>query len=156
MSGATIKGTLTQGQNRPQKRKTQLGNRAHSANCLIIVYSHDEPRRAVFLQSEREERLLDGDPGKEEATNDDNSIVTMHPNTMELLLLSHSTQILSRSPKRSNPHSAHDPAPRYGPSEASPRTRRAISASLEASPPRPSTAHHSSASLEGRRPTLGE
>jgi len=31
----------------------------------------------------------------------------------------------------------------------------AISASLEASPPRPSTAHHISASLEGSGPTLG-
>ena len=37
-----------------------------------------------------------------------------------------------------------------------PRTRRTISASLEASPPRSPVARPISASLEGRRPTLGK
>ena len=36
------------------------------------------------------------------------------------------------------------------------RTRGVISASLEGSPPKPSTAPRASASLEGSEPTLGE
>ena len=46
--------------------QTQLSNRAHSANHLIILYSHTEPGPTVFLRSEGEEGLLDGDPGEEE------------------------------------------------------------------------------------------
>ena len=37
-----------------------------------------------------------------------------------------------------------------------PRTRGVISASLEGSPPKPSTTPRASASLEGSEPTLGE
>ena len=59
-----------------------------------------------------------------------------------------------QTPKRPSPHSAYGPALRYGPSEA-PRTRGVIFASLETSPPRPSTTHRISASLEGSRLTLG-
>ena len=77
LSGTTIRGTPTWGLRRPQKRKTRLGNRAHSANRLVIFYSHDEPRRTVFLRSEGEEGLVYGDPGEEEATNDDNFVVTL-------------------------------------------------------------------------------
>ena len=118
MSGTIIRGTLIKGLNRPQKRKTQLSNRAHSANHLVRLYSHTEPRLIAFLRSEEEEGLLDGDPGEEEATNDDNSIVTLHPDTMEFLQLSYSTRILPKFPKRPNTYLAHDPAPWYGPSEA--------------------------------------
>jgi hypothetical protein len=48
LSGTIIRGTLIQGLNRPQKRKTQLSNWVHSANHLVRLYSHDEPRQAVF------------------------------------------------------------------------------------------------------------
>ena len=97
MSGTIIRGTLIQGPNRPKKRKTRLSNRAHSACHLVRLYSHDEPRRTVFLRSEGEKGLLYGDPEEEEATNDDNSVVTLHPDTMEFLQLFHSTHILSWS-----------------------------------------------------------
>jgi hypothetical protein len=63
-----------------------------------MLYSHGEPRQTIFLRSEREEGLLDRDPVEEEATNDDNSVITMHPDTIELLQLSHSTWILSKLP----------------------------------------------------------
>ena len=85
LSGIIIRGTLIQGLNRPQKCKTQLSNWAHSANHIVRLYSHDEPRQAVFLRSEGEEGLLDGDHGEEEAANDGNSVVTLHPDTMEHL-----------------------------------------------------------------------
>ena len=65
VSGTIIRGTLIQGLNHPQKRKTQLSNRAHSAYCLVRLYSHTGPRLTVFLQSEGEEGLLDSDPGEE-------------------------------------------------------------------------------------------
>ena len=78
--------------------QTQLSNRAQNANRLVRLYSHTEPGPTVFLQSEGEEGLLDGDPGEEEATNDDNSVVTLHPDTMEHLQLSYSTRILPRLP----------------------------------------------------------
>ena len=98
MSGTIIRGTLIQGLNRPQKRKTQLSNRAHSSYHLVGLYSHTEPRLTVFLRSEGE-GLLDGDPGEEEATNDDNSVVALHPDTMELLQLFHSTPDPLQVPK---------------------------------------------------------
>ena len=82
----------------PQKHKTHLGNRAHSANHLVILYSHGESRQTFCPRSEGEKGLLDGDPGEEEATNDDNSVVTLHLDTMRLFQLFHSTQILSRLP----------------------------------------------------------
>jgi hypothetical protein len=53
-----------------------------------------------------------------EATNDDNSAVALHPDTMELFQLSHSIRILPRLPNKPNPYSVHGPAPRCGPSEA--------------------------------------
>ena len=53
-----------------------------------------------------------------EATNDDNSVVALHPDTMKLFQLSHSIRILPRLPKKPNPYSVHGPAPRCGPSEA--------------------------------------
>ena len=53
--------------------------------------------QGVFLRS-KGEGLLDGDPGEEEATIDDNSVVALHPDTMEHLQLSHSTWILPRLP----------------------------------------------------------
>jgi len=89
-----------------------------------------------------------------EATNDDHSVVALHPDTMELLQLFHGTQILprlQRGPIHTRPTAQHRGTahPRL------PRTRRIISASLEASPPRPPAARSISASLEGRRPTLG-
>ena len=69
----------------------RLGNQAHSANRLVRLCSHGELRQTVFLRSEGEEGLLDGDPGEEEATNDDNSVVTLHPDTVEHPQLSYST-----------------------------------------------------------------
>ena len=81
--------------------QTQSGNRAHSAYHLVRLYGHNEPRRAIFLRSEGKEGLLDGDPREEEvteATNDDNSVVALHPDTIELLQLSHNTRILSGLP----------------------------------------------------------
>ena len=63
--------------------QTRLSNRAHSANHLVRLCSHTEPGPTVFLRSEGEEGLLDSDPGEEEATNDDNSVVALHPDTME-------------------------------------------------------------------------
>ena len=97
VSGTIIRGTLIQGLNRPWKCKTQLGHQAHSAYHLVRLYNHTEPRPTVFLRSEGEEGLLNGDPREEEATNDDNSVVTLHPDTMEIIQLFHSTQIFSRS-----------------------------------------------------------
>ena len=65
----------------------------------------------------------------------------------------HSTQILSRSTR--GPILARPTAQLYGTAHPGPtRTCGAISASLEASPSRPTTAHHISASLEGSGPTL--
>ena len=72
----------------------RLDNQAHSTNRLVGLYSHGEPRQIVFLRSKGEEGLLDGDPGEEEvaeSTNDDNSVVALHSDTMELFQLSHST-----------------------------------------------------------------
>jgi hypothetical protein len=46
----------------------------------------------------------------DEATNDDNSVVALHPDTMELFQLSHSARILSRSQKspiRTRPTAQH-------------------------------------------------
>ena len=46
----------------------------------------------------------------DEATNDDNSVVALHPDTMELFQLSHSTRIISRSqrsPIRTRPTAQH-------------------------------------------------
>ena len=125
---------------------------------ILSDSSHTEPGLTVFLRSEGERGLLDGDPREEEiaeATNDDNSVVTLHPDILELLQLSHSTQILSRSQRsqiRARPTARLNDAAHPSP----PRTRGATSASLEASPPRPQAARPISASLEGRRPTLGE
>ena len=70
---------------------------------------------------------------------------------LERLQLSYSTQVLSRTQRGP----IHSPAPRYGPSEDPPRTRRVISASLKASPPSTSTAHRVSASLDDSGSTLG-
>ena len=97
LSGTIIRGTLIQGLNRPKKRKTQLSNRAHIAGHRVRLYSHTEPRLTVFLRTEGEEGLLGGDPGEEEVTNDDYSVVAPHPDTMEFLQLSYSTQIIFRS-----------------------------------------------------------
>jgi len=89
-----------------------------------------------------------------EATNDDNSVVTLHPDTMGLLqLLMNGAQILARL--RRGPIHTRPTAQLRGMAHLRPlRTHRAISASLEASPPRPPAAHHISASPEGRKPTL--
>jgi hypothetical protein len=65
VSGTIIRGTLIQGLNRPQKCKTQLSNRAHSAYRLVRLYSHTGLRLPFFLQSEGEEGLLDSDSGEE-------------------------------------------------------------------------------------------
>ena len=103
----------------------------------------------------REEELLDGDPGEEEATNYDNFVITLHPDTMEHLQLSYSTRILPRLPRgpihtwlAAQLHGTAHPRP--------PPTYGTISASLEASPLRPPAVHRVSTSLEDRGPTLGE
>ena len=155
LSGTIIRGTLIQGLNRHHKRKTQLGNRAHSANRLAVLCSHGEPRQAVFLRSKGEEGLLDGDPGEEEATNDDNFVVTLHPDTIEHPHPSCGAQILSRS-QRGQIH-IRPMAQLCGTDHPRPlQTRRAISGSLKTSLPRPPAAHRNSASLEGSGPTLGK
>ena len=89
----------------------------------------------------------------DEATNGDNSVVTLHPDTMAHFQLFCGAQILSRlprGPKRTQPTAQLRGTSHSGP----PRTRGAISASLEASPPRPPAVHHVSASFEGRTLTL--
>jgi len=65
--------------------QTQLSNRAHSACRLVRLYSHTKPRLTTSLRFEGEEGLLHSDPGEEKVTNDDNSVVTLHPDTMEFL-----------------------------------------------------------------------
>ena len=59
----------------------------------------DRTKVNCFFLSEGDKGLLDGDPGEKEATNDDNSIVALHPDTMEHLQLSYSTRILPRLPR---------------------------------------------------------
>ena len=63
-----------------------------------MLYNHSELRQTVFFRSEGKKGLLDGDPGEEEATNDDNSVIALHPDTIQLLQLTYNTQILSRLP----------------------------------------------------------
>ena len=53
-----------------------------------------------------------------EATNDDNSIVTLHPDTVEHLQLFRSAQILSKFQRGLKHPLVHGPTPMYGPSEA--------------------------------------
>ena len=84
-----------------------------------MLYNHSELRQTIFFQSEGEKGLLDGDPGEKEATNDDNSVIALHPDTIKLLQLSYNTQSPFQDPKKPSPHSAYGPPPRYGPSEAS-------------------------------------
>ena len=49
---------------------------------------------AILERKKSPERLVD-----HEATNDDKSVVALHPDTMEHLHLSYNTQILSRLPR---------------------------------------------------------
>jgi len=129
-----------------------LGNQAHSAYRRVRLYSHNEPRPTV-LRSEGKEGLLDGDPGEEEATNNDNSVVALHPDILELLQLSHSAQILSKSqgsPIRTRPTAqlrgtAH-PRP-----HSNPRNHLRLA---RGHPAKASSNALITASLEGRRPTL--
>ena len=61
-----------------------------------MLYNHSELRQTVFFQSEGEKGLLSGDPREKETTNDDNSVIALHPDTIKLLQLSYNIQILSR------------------------------------------------------------
>ena len=63
-----------------------------------MLYNHSELRQIVFFRSEGEKGLLDSDPGEKEVTNDDNSVIALHPDTIKFLQLSYNTQILSRLP----------------------------------------------------------
>ena len=62
----------------------------------------------------------------------------------------------SPGPKEAQSVLGPRPSTAVRPIRGSPRTRRIISASLEASPPRPPTMRYTYASLEGSGPTLGE
>ena len=127
VSGTTTRGTLIQGPNRPQNAKR---NQVHGACHLARLYNHSKPRPTVLLRSEGKEGLL----------NSSNSL--QHPKSFT-------------GPKEAQSSLGLRPTSAVRPIRGLSLTRGATSASLEASPPRPSKAHRTSASLEGSGSALG-